>query len=171
MLICFNVCNIRKNMALGCFVSVDVLSLWTFCPAGRFVFRMFCLRGRFVPEDVLSHWTFCPKDVLSIVRFVSGRFVPLDVLSQDVLSTYRGKTYLDLEYVEDDKEGIPGWMWVRRCIFPRLRPWRHIWHTPHLVSSIPRTLNLALNKAKDFITKAKNERGGSSHCIKKTKKY
>ncbi len=37
-----------------------------------------------------------------------------------------GEAYLDLEYVEDDKEGIPGWMWVRRCIFPRLRPWRHI---------------------------------------------
>jgi hypothetical protein len=79
-------------MVLGCF-SQDVLSLRTFCPAGHFVFRTFCLQGRFVPEDVLSHWMFCLKDVLSIVRYVSGcfvlgRFVPLGVLSQDVLSMY-----------------------------------------------------------------------------------
>jgi hypothetical protein len=36
------------------------LSLWTFCPFGRFV-----------PLDVLSPRTFCP----------AGRFVPADILS------------------------------------------------------------------------------------------
>ncbi len=33
-------------------LSPDVLSLWTFCPHGRYVCRMFCPAGRFVPTDI-----------------------------------------------------------------------------------------------------------------------
>ena len=65
---------------------LDVLSLGTFCPLGRFVFwdvlslGTFCPLGCFVlgtlcPWDVLSLGTFCPWDVLSLGRFVLGRFV------------------------------------------------------------------------------------------------
>ncbi len=75
-------------------MSPDVLSLRTFCPAGRFVFtdvlslRTFCLYGRFVPTDVLSHGCYVSG------HFVSGCFVPTDVLSPDVLSGHRPYTVL-----------------------------------------------------------------------------
>ncbi len=67
-------------------LSPDVLSLRTFCPAGRFVstdvlsLQTFCLYGGFVPTDVLSHGRYVSG------CFVSGCFVPTDVLSPDVLS-------------------------------------------------------------------------------------
>jgi hypothetical protein len=46
-------------------LSPDVLSLRTFCPAGRFI-----------PPDVLSHGTFCP----------SGHFVPRTLCLSDLMS-------------------------------------------------------------------------------------
>jgi hypothetical protein len=67
-------------------LSPDILSLRTFCPAGRFVstdvlsLRIFCLYGCFVPTDVLSHGCYVSGRFLS-GRFVSGCFVPTDVLS------------------------------------------------------------------------------------------
>jgi hypothetical protein len=75
-------------------LSPDVLSLRTFCPAGRFVstdvlsLRTFCLYGGFVPTDVLSHGRYVSGCFVS-GRFVSGRFVPTDVLSPDVLSGHQ----------------------------------------------------------------------------------
>jgi hypothetical protein len=67
----------------------DVLSLWMFCPHGRFVPQMLCLRmfcphrcfvcrtfcpsGCFVPPDVLSLWTFCPS-VLCLWTLCLGTF-------------------------------------------------------------------------------------------------
>jgi hypothetical protein len=56
----------------GCFVLPDVLSRRTFFPMDVLYVlsvRTFCLAGRFVPPDVLS------TDVLSPDVFVSGRFV------------------------------------------------------------------------------------------------
>jgi hypothetical protein len=59
-----------RLVTAGRFVPRDILSRWTFCPAGRFVLRMFCPAGRLVAGcyvllDVLSRRTFCP----------AGRFV------------------------------------------------------------------------------------------------
>jgi hypothetical protein len=59
-----------KHLFLIC-MFLDVLSLCTFCPARRLVFRMFCPARCFVPMGVLSRRAFCP----------AGRFVPPDVLS------------------------------------------------------------------------------------------
>jgi hypothetical protein len=58
-------------------LSMDVLSLQTFCPHGRFVCRMLC------PTDVLSLRMFCPTDVLS-----DGRFVATDVSSPRTFCPY-----------------------------------------------------------------------------------
>jgi hypothetical protein len=47
-------------------LSLDVLSLRTFCPFGRFVPTDVLSNGLFVRTDVLSHRTFCYPDVLSL---------------------------------------------------------------------------------------------------------
>jgi hypothetical protein len=60
------------------FLSPEVLSLRTFCPARHFVHRTFCPAGCFVPPDVLSRRMFCP----------AGRFVPPDVLSRRTFCPY-----------------------------------------------------------------------------------
>ncbi len=68
-------------------VSTDVLSLWTFCPHGRFVCRTFCPYRRFVSTDVLSLQTFCPTDVMS-PDVLSPDVLSPDVLSPDILSLW-----------------------------------------------------------------------------------
>jgi hypothetical protein len=66
----------------GCFVPLDVLSLWTFVPMDVLS------AGCFVPQNILSLWTFCPTDVMS-PAVLSPNVVSPDVLSPDVLSGHR----------------------------------------------------------------------------------
>ncbi len=62
-------------------LSLDVLSLQTFCLDGCLVFRTFCPTGRFVPPDVLSQYVMSTD-------FMSLAVMSLDVLSPDLLSLW-----------------------------------------------------------------------------------
>jgi hypothetical protein len=83
-----DVLSIRTFCPAGRFVSMDVLSLRTLCPYGRFVSRMLCLR-------LFCLWTFCLRMFCPYGRFVSGRFVWAPVWTCMYIYTYF-HTYMDI---------------------------------------------------------------------------